>query len=178
MRIGSDYHGTSNGGGGGGYEEPSPDLYDAILACIEPVGLQPARDSHKKDYQACIIGLELVQTAAGEQVRDSKGRRFIVWKDCKLDLFDGDNGKAKPTTLRLLLDGLKPGRVKELLAAGEEPDTDEWVGMPVRVMVEHTATGKAKAKAFLKSKMAPVATERDYAQPFGLWKYLIGRSKG
>lgn len=176
MRIGTES--AAGTGGGGDRKQPEADVYDAVIGCIEDVGIQKGFGD-KPPRRVVVIGVELIQTASGEPYRGEKGEREVLFKKYNLNLWRKDDG-SKMSDFRAFLDGIKPGRVAEVWAVGGEVDTAEWVGLPVRVTVDHDAKGRAMVKGFMKSKAAPgtFKLERDYTQPFGLWDYLLKHQEG
>lgn len=175
MRIGME---AMDGSGGSDRKQPPEDVYDGVIGAIEDVGIQKGFGD-KPPRRVVIIGVELVQTASGEPYRSDKGEREVLFKKYNLNLWKKQDG-TKQSDFRAFLDGLRPNAVAEAHAAGLEVDTDGWVGLPVRVTVDHDAKGRAKVNGFMRSKAAPgtFKAERDYSQPFGLWDYLLKHQEG
>lgn len=168
MRIG---FGTSAGaggeGGGGGGDEPPPDVYEAVIACIEDVGRHEERNMPGVTKQKIVVGLEVDWT-------DSKGRKPRLFKKFNANLWASADGKKK-SSLREFFDIIAPGDVSKAFSEGREIDTSKYVGGTVRVTVEHDARGRATIRGFVKTKLAPNALKvyHDWSQPFGLWKWLL-----
>lgn len=139
-------------------EQPDPgDVYAAVVGCIEDVGFQAAPGQEAKRKVA--IGFELAW-------KDSKGRREVLFRKCNLNLWKKADG-LKSSDLRAILDVLRPG------ADNSEADTVDFVGLPCRVLVGKDAKGRAKVESVLPPKGEIIKPERDYTQPFGLWKWLL-----
>lgn len=174
MKIGgSDY---SSDGEGSKREVPASGLYKATVAQFWDVGVQPPRDPKEQPKRKVCIALELVADAlSGKEARDSKGRRFVIFKDANQSLFKQD---GKPTAhLRAFLDTIHPRMVDEMLKDTGDIDTNAWVGEGVLVQIESDGT-RAKAKSFMPwpAGTVPVALEGKYTEPFGLAKYLISKA--
>lgn len=182
MRIGfnSSQEGTE-------YEQPLEGEWEAVIGVIADVGIH--KDVRGISKRKVVVGLELVARKAEEDdgaggarvswvpERDEKGRRFVLFRKYNATLWRANDGK-KQSDLRSVLDGLKPGMVEAAEKAGTEVDTMAWVGCPCRVSVEWDAKGRAdvtgilKPRAYKNASQAP-RVERDYAQPFGLWSWLV-----
>ncbi|MEB3198835.1 MAG: hypothetical protein VKP62_16710 [Candidatus Sericytochromatia bacterium] len=168
MRIGGNFGGGS-GAGADPREAPEPDIYEAVICLIEPVGKHKERNDPDRSKEKVCIGFEL-------EWRNSKGQREILFRKHTLGLWKSPDG-TKATDFRVLLDTVFPDKVAGILAAGGEIETNDWVGRQVRVQVETDARGRAIIKGVMRSKKdgTPEAmrAERDCSQPFGLWKWLI-----
>lgn len=169
MRIGFGGGVGSGGAGGGddGREEVPPDVYEAVICCIESVGQHEERNQPGVTKPKIVIGLEV-------DWRNSKGRRPSLFKKVNANLWANADG-TKKSDLRAMLDVVRPGKVGEAFAAKTDVETSEWVGKTVRVTVEHDGRGRAQVKGFLKSKLQDngMKIENDWSEPFGLWKWLL-----
>lgn len=155
--------GTDNEGGGN-WKAPPVDIYEAVIGCIESVGLQPGFKAGDSPRKKVVVGLEL-------DWRDEKGRREVIfWKGLPM----ADRSTKGGVWLGDIMEAALPGRLEKIKAAGEPVDTLSWIGATLRVGITHDAKGKAKISTVLPSK-APGALkcERDYSQPFGLWSWLL-----
>lgn len=176
MRIGgSDY---SDGGEGAKREAPATGLYKATVAKFWDVGVQPPRDPKDQPKRKVCLALELVSEAlTGKEARDSKGRRFVLFKDFNASLFKAE---GKPTAhLRAFLDAVLPEMAEKMLADTGDIDTTAWEGEGVLVQVENDG-GKARCRSFMPwpTGNIPAALEGKYAEPFGLAKWLISKQVG
>lgn len=172
MKIGGNAAG--NGNSGGDREGPEADIYEGVIGVISDVGLHDDRNSPGVPKRKVVVGVEI-------DWRDSKGRREVLFKKFNLSLWRKEDG-SKSSDFRAFLDGARPDAVAKSLADGKDIDTDEWVGVPVRVQVEVDAKGRAFIKGFMRSKAKPGAPdtmkpERDYGEPFGLWKWLLANGR-
>lgn len=171
MRIGyspKGNTGSDGSGNNGGFEDPPADIYEAVICCIEDVGHHNDPGKPGVTNPMIVVGIELVDC------RDSKGRPFALFSKMRTNLWSSPTGD-KCSNFRKFLDTVLPGEVASVISVGAEIDTDKWVGKTVRVNVETNARGRAVIKNFLKSKKpeAVVEPERDWSQPFGLWRWLI-----
>lgn len=169
MRIGfSGNNNQSNNDNSG--NEPPPDVYEAVIACIEDVGQHDDRNTPGVAKRKVIVGFEI-------DWRDGKGRKPALFRKFNLNLWANSDG-SKKSDFRSFLDGVIPNAVQEAFDAERDVETGEWVGRTVRVTIEHDARGRAVIKGFLRSKVTtPPALERDWTQPFGLWKWLLDNRK-
>lgn len=168
MRIGFSSGGNnSSGGDGSGHEEVPPDVYEAVICCIESVGQHEERNQPGVTKPKIVIGLEV-------DWRNSKGRRPSLFKKVNANLWANADG-TKKSDLRAMLDVVRPGEVSKSFASGGDVETSEWVGKTVRVTIEHDGRGRAVIKGFLKSKLQDggMKKENDWSAPFGLWKWLL-----
>lgn len=166
MRIGFGGQSSNNTGGDSSGNEPPPDVYEAVIACIEDVGQHDDRNTPGVAKRKVIVGFEI-------DWRDGKGRRPSLFRKFNMNLWASADG-SKKSDFRSFLDGVIPNEVQQAFDSGREVETDEWVGRTVRVTIEHDSRGRAVIKGFLKSKLTtPMQTERDWSTPFGLWKWLL-----
>lgn len=169
MRIGFSGNSNQNSGDNMG-NEPPPDVYEAVIACIEDVGQHDDRNTPGAARRKVIAGFEI-------DWRDPKGRKPALFRKFNMNLWASADG-AKKSDFRSFLDGVMPNAVQEAFDEKRDVETGDWVGKTVRVTVEHDARGRAVIRGFLRSKVTKAPDlERDWTQPFGLWKWLLDNRK-
>lgn len=170
MRIGFGNGNSGNSNPDNSGNEPPPDVYEAVICCIEDAGQHEDRNTPGVGKRKVVVGFEI-------DWRDTKGRKPALFRKFNLNLWANADG-SKKSDFRSFLDVVIPSAVSDAFAAGHEVETSAWVGKTVRVTIEHDSRGRAQIKGFLKSKMSsPMTTERDWSQPFGLWKWLLDNRK-
>ncbi len=158
MRIGPDQYQT-------GSDEPrkQPDAgetYAAVIGCITDVGIQPGFGGQPPKRKVCV-GFEV-------DWRDEKGARAVLFQKYNLNLWKGDGDKA--SELRKLFDTLRPG------ADNSDVETQDFVGMNCRVLLKQDGKGNSRIDRVLppSKNSTPIRAEKDYSEPFGLTKWLLG----
>ena len=158
MKIGKNDYGSADFG-----PRSIPDdgeVYEAVIAGAWDCGWQPGH-AGKKPRRTLCVAIELEWT-------DRTGRREVVFSKYGMSLYASKDG-GKRSGLRALFDTVFPDR------DNSEADTDDLRGKPIRVLIEHNRKGDkvyANIKSVTRSKAPIGPPQRDYSQPFGLWKYL------
>lgn len=161
MKIGRNDYGSSDSAPRGMPEDG--EIYEGVIGGVFDCGWQPGR-APKPPSKVVCVAVELEWT-------DRTGRREVLFEKMRLSLWSNAEG-TKKAALRSLFDVAFPDR------DNSEGDTDDLVGRPVRVLVKHSAKGEkvyCNVGSWLRSKKALGAPNREYTQPFGLWKYLLGQ---
>lgn len=172
MRIGAEV--AQAGEAEGAYESPPPGTYRATIAKFWDCGIhRDLRDAESKPKRKVCVAVELGQDIeTGKVWRDAKGRVAVMFLKFNASLFKKE---GKPTSyLRAFLDKILPTMAEAQIKETGDVDTTAWECEPCRVNVV-AGPKRAEIETVMPAKPTDerAKLEADYAEPFGLAKWLI-----